>query len=366
MLCPTNHYTKDWFDDNKKTAILVKREVKNNTFFEPIYEILNVKPRIFNNLFTMKLISGEPTTTTRLSQIHATIRKILTKIKTAYDSQCKPYNSIPREGTPNASKKFVKLYEFDRNITLGELKPRLVRGNFNILNQILNFDGKVIGVFIEEQQQEQSGGQQMSGTIMCEPSAIDPSIEQINYIDDESLWKSYDETIIFLNHVYEKIKIPCRPRFKVIDDGKIAGVITETDQFISVKITDEESVQTEGIFDIPVLNSSDYNIADSEINTHLKVDPQREKYVKYIYLENNFYNVFRNVVRILINKYENNEVKESLLALIKQTDAEMPYKLKLTSLQTEIKRLISKYITFDSMHYTDAVLEFFQTKCINK
>jgi hypothetical protein len=354
VLCPTNHYTKNWFDDNKKTAILVKREVKNNIFFEPIYEILNVKPRIFNNLFTMKPVAGEPATT-RLSQIPTTIRKILTKIKSAYDSQCKPYNSIPREGTPNASKKFIKLYEFDRNLALEELKSRLARGNFNILNQILNFDGKVIGVFIEEQEQE--GEQQMSGTIMCEPSAIDPSIEQINYIDDESLWKSYDETIIFLNHVYDKIKIPCRPRFKVIDDGKIAGVITETDQFISIKITDEESVQTEGIFDIPVLNASDYNIADSEINSHLKVDPIREKYVKYIYLENNFYNVFRNIVRILINKYENNEIKESLLALIKQTDAEMPYTLKLANLQAEIKRLISKYVTFDSMHYTDAVLE---------
>ena len=354
VLCPTNHYTntKNWFDDNKKTAILVKREVKGNIFFEPIYEILNVKPRIFNNLFTMKLVAGEPATT-RLSQIPATIRKILTKIKTAYDSQCKPYNSIPREGTPNASKKFIKLYEFDRNLTLEELKPRLTQGNFNILNQILNFDGKVIGVFIKDQE----GEQQMSGTIMCEPSAIDPSIEQINYIDDESLWKSYDETIIFLNHVYDKIKIPCRPRFKVIDDGKIAGVITETDQFISIKITDEESVQTEGIFDIPVLNASDYNIADSEINAHLKEDPIREKYVKYIYLENNFYNVFRNIVRILINKYENNEIKESLLALIKETDAEMPYTLKLANLQAEIKRLISKYVTFDSMHYTDAVLE---------
>jgi hypothetical protein len=357
VLCPTNHYTKDWFDDNKKTAILVKREVKNNIFFEPIYEILNIKPRVFNNLFTMKPVVGE----TRLSQIPATIRKILTKIKNAYDSQCKPYSSIPREGTPNVSKKFTKLYEFDRNLTLEQLKPRLVRGNFNILNQILNFDGKVIGLFIQEQEQRQEQGQeqegQMSGTIMCEPSAIDPSIEQINYIDDESLWKTYDETIIFLNHVYDKIKIPCRPRFKVIDDGKIAGVITETDQFISIKITEEESVQTEGIFDIPVLNASDYNIADSEINTHLKVDPHREKYVKYIYLENNFYNVFRNIVRILINKYENNQIKDNLLALIKQTDAEMPYTLKLANIQAEIKNLISKYVTFDSMHYTDAVLE---------
>ncbi len=348
VLCPTNHYTKDWFDDNKKTAILVKREVKNNIFFEPIYEILNVKPRIFNNLFTMKPVVGE----TRLSQIPATIRKILTKIKNAYDSQCRPYNSIPREGTPNVSKKFTKLYEFDRNLTLEQVKPRLVRGSFNILNQILNFDGKVIGLFIEDKEQ-----QQMSGTIMCEPSAVDPSIEQINYIDDESLWKTYDETIIFLNHVYDKIKIPCRPRFKVIDDGKIAGVITETDQFISIKITNEESAQSEGIFDIPVLNASDYNIADSEINTHLKVDPQRERYVKYIYLENNFYNVFRNIVRILINKYENNKIKDNLLAIIKQNDSEMPYPMKLANIQGEIKNLISKYVTFDSMHYTDAVLE---------
>ena len=359
VLCPTNHYTsaKNWFDDNKKTAILVKREVKNNIFFEPIYEILNVKPRIFNNLFSMKPTTGTGAGESRLSQIPATIRKILTKIKNAYDSQCKPYNSIPREGTPNASKKFVKLYEYDRNLTLEELKPRLLRGNFNILNQILNFDGKVIGLFIREQDQDQDQDQEMSGTIMCEPSAIDPTIEQINYIDDESLWKTYDETIIFLNHVYDKIKIPCRPRFKVIDDGKVAGVITETDQFISIKITDEESVQTEGIFDIPVINTSDYNIADSEINTHLKVDPQREKYVKYIYLENNFYNVFRNIVRILINKYENNQIKENLLALIKQTDAEMPYNLKLANIQGEINQLISKYVTFDSMHYTDAVLE---------
>ena len=356
VLCPTNHYsnTKEWFDDNKKTAILVKREVKNNIFFEVVYEIQNVKPRIFNNLFTMKLVPGE----TRLSQIPSTIRKILTKIKNAYDSQCKPYNSIPREGTLNTSKKFTKLYEFDRNLTLEELKPRLASGNFNILNQILNFDGKVIGLFIQEQEgQGQEQEQEMSGTIMCEPSAIDPSIPQINYIDDESLWKTYDETIIFLNHVYNKIKIPCRPRFKVIDDGKIAGVITETDQFISIKITDEESVQSEGIFDIPILNASDYNIADSEINTHLKVDPQREKYVKYIYLENNFYNVFRNIVRILINKYENNEIKERLLEVIKQSETEMPYKLKLVNVQAIIKQLISKYITFNSMHYTDAVLE---------
>lgn len=59
-----------------------------------------------------------------------------------------------------------------------ELKPRLVRGNFNILNQILNFDGKVIGLFIQEQEGEEGQEPQMSGTIMCEPSAVDPPLNK--------------------------------------------------------------------------------------------------------------------------------------------------------------------------------------------
>jgi hypothetical protein len=77
------------------------------------------------------------------------LKKAIHTIKSAYDTQCKPYNSIPREGTPNASKKFTKLYEFSRNIQLYELKQRLEKGGFEILNQILNFDGRVIGVFIQ-------------------------------------------------------------------------------------------------------------------------------------------------------------------------------------------------------------------------
>ena len=104
-----------------------------------------------------------------------------------------------------------------------------------------------------------------SGIVMCEPSPIDKSIPKINYIDDESLWKPYEETVPFLHYVHSKIKIPCLPRFKVIDDGKIVGVITETDQFISVSIDENDSKRIDGIFNIPIINTSDYNIADTEI-----------------------------------------------------------------------------------------------------
>ena len=358
VLCPTNHYSNGFFDSNRETAILIKRTVKETNIFEPIYEIRELKPRKVTCLFNIKNTAirkyvNQSGVEVKEAALPPVLKKIITNIKNAYDGQCKPYNSIPREGTANASKKFPRLYEFSRNIHLYELKEKVARGGFTILNQILNYDGRVIGIFIEKEDEELDNT--FSGIVMCEPSPIDKTIPQINYIDDESLWRSYEVTVIFLHYVHGKIKIPCLPRFKVIDDGKIAGIITETDQFISVSIDESESKRTDGIFNIPVINTSDYNIADTEINTRLKDDPDREKYVKYIYLENNFYNVFRTIVRILLHKFENVQTKESILSIIKRND--MLYLIKLSNLQTLIRRLISNYISFSASHYTEELLK---------
>lgn len=358
VLCPTNHYSNGFFDTSKDSIILIKRTIKNNTFFEPIYEIREIKPRKFSCMFNLKntamlKITNESGVEVKEASLPPILKKILLNIKKAYDSECKPYNSIPREGSANASNKFPKLYEFSRNIHLYELKEKVLRGGFSILNQILNYDGRVIGIFIEKEDQDEDVT--YSGIVMCEPSPIDKSIPQINYIDDDTLWKSYEETVTFLNYVHNKIKIPCLPRFKVIDDGKIVGVITETDQFISVYIDENESKRTDGIFNIPIINTGDYNIADTEINTRLKDDPDREKYVKYIYLENNFYNVFRTIVRILLHKYENLQIKEAILSIIKRND--MLYLIKLTNIQSLIKRLISNHINFSGTHYNEEMLK---------
>ena len=358
VLCPTNHYSNGFFDSNRETVILIKRTVKETNIFEPIYEIRELKPRKVTCLFNIKSTAvrkyvNDSGVQVKEAALPPVLKKIITNIKNAYDGQCKPYNSIPREGTANASKKFPRLYEFSRNIHLYELKEKVARGGFTILNQILNYDGRVIGIFIEKEDEELDNT--FSGIVMCEPSPIDKTIPQINYIDDESLWRPYEVTVTFLHYVHGKIKIPCLPRFKVIDDGKIAGIITETDQFISVSIDESESKRTDGIFNIPVINTSDYNIADTEINTRLKDDPDREKYVKYIYLENNFYNVFRTIVRILLHKFENLETKESILSIIKRND--MLYLIKLSNLQTLIRRLVSNYISFSASHYTEELLK---------
>ena len=58
---------------------------------------------------------------------------------------------------------------------------------------------------------------------------------------DFSLWKTYDETYTFLDQLSrrsakkrDQADIPCKPAFKVIEDGLVVGILTETNQFIQI------------------------------------------------------------------------------------------------------------------------------------
>jgi hypothetical protein len=337
IICPTNHYSKSFFDDKKQSAIIIKK----GNYFEPIYQVFESnKQRIKTNLFSQEGIKLMPILQTTINNI-----------KKIFDNYCKPMNSIPKIGSSNISSQFPKLYEFENNIGLDSLLSTLKKYNFIILNQILNFDGKVIGLYTKKI--DEITNKSYEGIIMSNPSSINESIENIHYIDDNTLWKSYEDTIQFLKYVYTKTKIPCRPNFKIIDDGKIVGIITETNQFIPVSIDSSIIIPNDGI---PIMNDFDFNIADIETYTRLKEDPQREKYVKYLYLENNFYNVFRNTVRILLNKYENNYIKNEIQELIKSKENDDLYLDKLTILQEKISTLIKEYILFDDDYYNEEIL----------
>ena len=335
IICPTNHYASSFFNDKKLTAILIKK----GNYFEPIYQIIesNMK-RYRTNLFTLK---G--------NQTMDILKNTINNIKTIFDNYCKPMNSIPKEGTSNISSQFPKLYEFENNVDLNKLISILKQYKFNIQHQVLNFDGKVIGLFINKIDEKTNINYE--GTIMCNPSGINQDILSIKYIDDPKLWRPYKDTISFLLYVHNITKLPCYPRFKIIDDGKIVGIITETNQFISVTIDSNNIIPNDNI---PIMNDFDYNIADIEIYNRLKEDPLREKYVKHIYLENNFYNVFRNTVRILLNKYQNKTIERSIQELIK--DKNIVYLNKLNEIQEKVKKLIENYISFDDDYYNDTIL----------
>ena len=61
-----------------------------------------------------------------------------------------------------------------------------------------------------------------------------------------------------------------------------------------------------------MINDNNYLIADDEILSTNKMDQQRINYMNNIKLEYNFYNVFRNTIRILINDYVNREIQEQI------------------------------------------------------
>jgi hypothetical protein len=154
VICPSNHYSNNFFDDNKKTAIIMKRQIKNKVSFEPIYEVRGSRPRIFNCIYSIKNTTLKRITTESGKVIEETIipqvlKKAIDSIKNVYNKLCKPNNSIPRRGAVNAHSRFPKLYEFERNISLSELKTRVLKMRYKILNQIVNYDGRVIGIFVE-------------------------------------------------------------------------------------------------------------------------------------------------------------------------------------------------------------------------
>ena len=81
------------------------------------------------------------------------IRETLEIIKNAMNKNCGPLPSIP------------EIYFFKQNIVLGKLLYLLKELNYKLLKQILNYDGKVIGVIISKSNK--------SGFIPCAPIIVD-------------------------------------------------------------------------------------------------------------------------------------------------------------------------------------------------
>jgi hypothetical protein len=161
---------------------------------------------------------------------------------------------------------------------------------------------------------------------------------------------SYRETVDFLETVASHVKkvtkkdIFCRPKMKVVEDGLVVGVITETNQFIQVNIEKEPQLnQDDGL---PTITESNHLVADKEIASKPEgsIDKKRERYVRHIRLETNFYNVFRNTARNVLNRPENKSIKDDIEKLIASPFT--IYQNKLSQIIAQMKRMLTKYIAF--------------------
>jgi hypothetical protein len=153
--------------------------------------------------------------------------------------------------------------------------------------------------------------------------------------------------------------IPCSPKLKVIEDGLIIGIITETNQFIQIDPPSEDIHEDE----YPVINSSNHFIADREIVTTRTQDEEREKSVMKINAETQFYYLFRSIVRELLNQYENRNIKKKIKQIYENPN--ILYLDKLNKYVEYLKKLVDGYVRFAEMDES-VLMEIGELSCSSK
>jgi hypothetical protein len=317
IICPTNHFSNQNFDVNKKTLLLIK----NNEYFEPIYlfedkgSILNIQ-RLFN--------LNDPNILPDLKDAIISITKIIQK-------NCMSLPSIP------------DIYTFQQNISLVEIIKRLKDTNYKITNQVLNYNGKVIGILVVKDVSEKN-------FVPCFPSNIIVDLgSDILWIDDV-FWNSYEMTKIFLEELNRETNggILSLPKIKVIEEELIVGIITETNQFVAV--IPEPNISEDNL---EILDHSDFIVADRVSLLSQEKDKERITLIKNIKLEKNFYDSFRNTIRILLGNPENSEIRQKLQNLIE--DKNLVYFKKLELIEQTLRLLTVDAIKF--ILYSDSLID---------
>jgi Ca2+-binding EF-hand superfamily protein len=294
IICPTNHYSKEFYNSDKSTIIMMKED----GYYEPIYSY-TVKEKL--DIVTLFEEGG--------SKMSPTMKRVMNEIiKPFFNTICRPLESLPN------------VYKAKRALTLPDLYSKLNYYDYAVRQLVLNFNSKVIGVVAEEPKTGREG------FIPCYPSSVDDSLKDIEtiYMTDLSIWKSYNTTVKFLVNLEKRTKkkrtisdIPCKPVFKVVEDEWVVGILTETNQFIQLsqpvtELDANDDYQLESIKNDNYIINRNINKdttglvpIDIPITTQNDYDEERADYIKKTKMETGFYNVFRNTIRILLNDYEN-------------------------------------------------------------
>ena len=313
IYCPSNSYSTNFFDIEKNTLLLLK----TNTIYEPIYLYKDGERK--TSLKTFNFTNPD---------LLPNLKSLLLQIQT-YMVNCQPLRSSPR------------VYTFKNNIMLHALEKELMKINGTIVGYVVNYNNKVVAVKAKIPDIE------IEGVLPCYPSAQQNNAIPIVFIDNITIWSSYTDTIRFLTKVKQlNANILCQPVAKIDDSGLIVGVLTETNQFIML------SQPTENVDDdLDKIEDKNYITADIAIFNDIK-ETTKDKFIRSVKLETNFYNSFRNLLRTVLNKLENRKIKNDVRTYIENSKDK--YSAKLEKVITMIKPIMLEYVAFST--YTEESL----------
>ena len=320
ILCPTNSYSSILFESSKPAIILIK----NNNYYELVSSVEIIQEGTKSKLDYYSYFSKDQNKHSHYNDL------IFNTISNIINNKCKPIKQVSKTFIYKQNKPAIDVYNTILDI------------GYLVKHQIINYQGKCIGLTINKESKNDI-------FIPCYPSTIFKKTD-IKFMDDESIWNDYVYTrdnLIYI-HNLSKGKIFCKPIQKVIENNLIVGIITETNQFIQINPPSEDIFKN----DLQYLDSTNYISIDKTISNSIDGDKERIDVYNKIRLESQFFNAFRNTVKILLNSKLNKDVKHKLIKRINDTN--VLYKDKLKDIEILIRYFVSNNISF--VDYDEKVL----------
>uniref|UniRef100_A0A6C0K049 Uncharacterized protein n=1 Tax=viral metagenome TaxID=1070528 RepID=A0A6C0K049_9ZZZZ len=349
IVCPTHSSSNVLYDPAKETALLLKQSNKEGTYYELICGYAKKEINIVRAF--------------REDNTPSNIKYVLNIIQKTTNKYCAPLPGLPKQ------------YDFKKNIDALEIGKILKSVSYLIDAQVLNFQGKVVGLFVRKNDTTEV----LPGIyIPTYPSAPIPHIPE-KWMDDDDLWQDYETTRDYLVNVHRETagKILCLPKMKMLDDGLIAGIITETNQFVPISPI-SENIFDDGIIEVnnhnylakegedisrimDNINQVSYLAADNAITTSQVGDNERQSIISKIDLETRYYTFFRSVIRKLLMDYDNRGIRKEIMDIL--DNGELTYKEKLGNMISALHDLVGGRIEFANINERD--IGDIERQCMN-
>ena len=373
IVCPSNHYSGRFFDRRKPTFFLIKKY----GLYEPI-----CFHRVNRNASTAVMYRfnlselGEP----RQPKLFLNVKHAIEFAKRVQNKYCAPPDSAHSKSKyykPNHPAKYIERI--------------LTHHRYAVTAQVLNYDNRVIGFMVQKQTSgDDVDAGRVRGYIPTESSEILMDFNSLDtkvadaaqaqprqipkydmvYTDDPGIeWNGFTATVSFLKYVNldTKTKISCLPKVKVLDDtGRmVIGLITETNQFVRTR--PEENRADEYDDDGHIASASaigvkgDHFLMDKIVMLNqAPFNPTRQKFIRDVQLDSNFYHAFRVTARVVLNRYLTSGMRKHRATIESAVfSASMPYSEKMRVVEDRLRLLLKDHVTFDSEYDTSAISEVF-------
>jgi len=323
LICPKSVFSSESvFDENKECVFIVKR----GEFYEPIFQYDS----------TVSPVAIVPTFLANTLQ--ANIRYVLKNVEHMMRRKCAPLPSLPRIYTVKPA---VPLHELRQHI--GSLNGSDPNNGGKIVKYVVDYYLRVIGVIVQGQH---------GVFVPCLPAPLEPTIpkEEVVYMDDDTIPKGYTETRDELKRFAPHLGI--HPTHKIIEDGLIVGILTDTNQFVPTQ--PNENIANDGL---RLFKSVNHFTVDK--SQGISPNDETSKRVKHISLESYFYRAFQNKMRALMSKVANRGRKYAIMELV--ANPAQIYANKLRKIETLLHETADTHIVFVDMD--DAVLKTITRSC---